>query len=310
LKNASNEEIKSSYLRLKSCRKVADLCGMSAQSVHNRVVKMGINNSINVLTDEEKSRIKEFYASGFKTGDGKLKAFCESIGRTIPFVSRYAKTIGLSDLKRKIDDKLKHEMGISKKKWYQENEHPKGMKGKTHSKEMKASMSSRVKAYFKNLSPEQKALQYQKSIQTQRDKGGYNRPRGTWNSAWRIIGGKTKFFRSRWEANYARYLESLKLKGKILDWEHEPKTFWFLDILRGSRSYLPDFKVINLDGTHYWVEVKGWMDTRSKTKLKRFAKYYPDEKMEVVQGKWFKENSTRLMEQITDWELDFRRKKA
>src|SRR3990167_2295917 len=116
----------------------------------------------------------------------------------------------------------------------------------------------------------------------------------SWSSAWRTIGGKTKFFRSTWEANYARYLEFLKSKGEILDWEHEPKTFWFLEIMRGSRSYLPDFKVTNLDGSHHWAEVKGWMDSRSKTKIKRFAKYYPDEKLVLIQAPWFKANSPNL----------------
>lgn len=82
----------------------------------------------------------------------------------------------------------------------------------------------------------------------------------------------------------------MKEKGLINDWEHEPKTFWFETIKRGVRSYLPDFKVHNPDGTHYWIEVKGYMDQRSRTKIKRFAKYYPDERLVVYDKEWLKKN--------------------
>ncbi len=103
-----------------------------------------------------------------------------------------------------------------------------------------------------------------------------------YKSGYHEIGGKINYFRSGWEVNYAKYLELLKRKGEILDWDYEPKTFWFEQIRRGVRSYKPDFRVIRPDGTHYWVEVKGFMDSKSATKIKRFAKYYPNETLEVV----------------------------
>jgi len=121
------------------------------------------------------------------------------------------------------------------------------------------------------------------------------------SQAWRIIGTKKAYFRSVWEANYARVLEFLKSKGEIEDWLHEPKTFWFEDIKRGVRSYLPDFKVMMPDGSHYWVEVKGWMDPKSLTKIKRFRKYYPEEQLIVISEEWFrKHRNMRLL--LPDWE--------
>ncbi len=84
------------------------------------------------------------------------------------------------------------------------------------------------------------------------------------------------------ELKHARYLETLKAKGQIKDFEHEPRVFWFLEIKRGIRCYLPDFRVDNLDGSHFWVEVKGYMDSKSATKIKRFRKYYPEERLVVV----------------------------
>jgi len=110
------------------------------------------------------------------------------------------------------------------------------------------------------------------------------------------IGGKNYYFRSRWENIYARFLEFLKLSGKIEDWFYEPTTFWFLRIKRGVRSYKPDFKVIQKDGTHYWVEVKGYLDSKSCTKIKRFKKYYPQEILCLVRRDWFQKNSAFVLQ--------------
>lgn len=96
------------------------------------------------------------------------------------------------------------------------------------------------------------------------------------------MGEREIYFRSTWEYSYAKHLQVLKENGQIIDWFHEPKTFWFEKIKRGVRSYLPDFKILSKDGTHYWVEVKGYMDAKSATKIKRFKKYYPEEKLQIV----------------------------
>ncbi len=109
----------------------------------------------------------------------------------------------------------------------------------------------------------------------------------TAKQAWHVVGGKRIFFRSKWEFHYAQHLQGQKEKGFILDWEHEPKTFWFEEIKRGTRSYLPDFKVTKNDKTHCWVEVKGYMDAKSKTKMKRFKKYYPEEELYLVRADFF-----------------------
>lgn len=78
------------------------------------------------------------------------------------------------------------------------------------------------------------------------------------------------------------YLQTLMDKKLFRKWEYEPKIFYFEEIKRGTRSYTPDFKITHLDGTHHWVETKGYMDAKSKTKIKRFEKYYPSEKLTLV----------------------------
>jgi len=110
---------------------------------------------------------------------------------------------------------------------------------------------------------------------------------------WYVIAGRRIYFRSSWEVRFAKYMQFLKEHGQITEWLFEPQTFWFHEIKRGTCSYLPDFKVTRPDGSHYWVEVKGYMDAKSKTKIKRFRKYYPDEELQVVESKWF-ENQARF----------------
>jgi len=93
------------------------------------------------------------------------------------------------------------------------------------------------------------------------------------------IGNQEIYFRSKWEANYALYLEWLKEQGEIKDWEYEPTPRYdFIMQENGkprvlSLGYLPDFKVTNNDGSFYLVEIKGYR--QGTLKLKRMAKYYP-----------------------------------
>jgi hypothetical protein len=115
-------------------------------------------------------------------------------------------------------------------------------------------------------------------------KGGYSRGKmGKY-----LINGKEIFFRSLWESNYALYLDFLIKQNKILKWEYESETFWFLEIKRGVRSYKPDFKVYNIDGSIVYHEVKGYMDNKSKTKLNRMRIYYPNIKIELICQKEYK----------------------
>jgi hypothetical protein len=135
-----------------------------------------------------------------------------------------------------------------------------------------------------------------------------SKPRPTMYSSarkgWVEFAEKRIFARSRWEANYARYLEWMKSIGEILEWDHEPRTFWFEKIKRGVRSYLPDFRVVMKSGAVEWHEVKGWMDSKSATKIKRMAKYYPKETLRIFSTPWFKDATRNLAGIIPGWEKD------
>lgn len=97
--------------------------------------------------------------------------------------------------------------------------------------------------------------------------------------------GKLIFMRSSWELNYAHYLNFLIKCNEIVSWEYEVDTFWFEKIKRGVRSYKPDFKVLLPNGSIEYHEVKGRMDDKSGTKLKRMAKYHPEIKIVLIDAK-------------------------
>lgn len=110
------------------------------------------------------------------------------------------------------------------------------------------------------------------------------------------------FFRSAWEANYARYLTILKETNQIINWEFEPITFFFEGEKRGAISYLPDFRITKLDNSIEYHEVKGWMDAKSKSKLKKFAKYYPKEHLVLIDSKQYNKIKKEYKTQIPLWE--------
>lgn len=64
--------------------------------------------------------------------------------------------------------------------------------------------------------------------------------------------GRIITFRSNWECNFTFYLEWLKKRGEIKNWEYEPERISWI-----GGSYLPDFKVWRNDGTYYYAEIKG-----------------------------------------------------
>lgn len=84
-----------------------------------------------------------------------------------------------------------------------------------------------------------------------------------------------QYFRSAWEANFARYLNWLVRKHRIKGWKYEAVTFRFEEVKRGPYTYTPDFQVETLDGGVVYHEVKGWMTPRSRSQTKRMAKYHP-----------------------------------
>lgn len=304
---ASLEDLKSAYYRLNSVWRVAEEFGMCGQSVHERLQRHGliIPKQRNFYEKDDKL-IKYVYETGIKRGDGRLNSLCKILERNKQTICARAGILGLTSYNRKLSKSAIKKLSIRSKKWLKKNEHPRGMLGKKHSPEVLEKLREISRLRAKSLSVEEKMIRVRKSFQTKLQRYGSIspiNPNVTWKQGWREVGGKTIYFRSRWESNYGRYLQWLKEKREIQDWLHEPKVFWFEKIKRGSVTYLPDFQVFKPDGSYFWVEVKGWMDQRSKTKLKRFKKYFPKESLILVDSKWFKQNSGKMKLLIPGWEV-------
>lgn len=111
------------------------------------------------------------------------------------------------------------------------------------------------------------------------------------------------YLRSSWESNYCRYLNLLIERGEIVSWEYEPKIFHY-PLKRGNIHYTPDFKVHVTEEDYEWHEIKGYMDDNSRVKIKRFAKYYPEEsaRLVIIDKTRYKEIKDEFAQQIAEWE--------
>ncbi len=102
------------------------------------------------------------------------------------------------------------------------------------------------------------------------------------------------YVRSKMEANYLRYLNLMQIK-----WEYEKETFYFEGIKRGTVCYTPD---IYLPESDQWIELKGWLNQRSKVAIKRFKKFYPNEfaKLGMVMSNTTAKSSQGSVEYLRD----------
>lgn len=266
-------------------------------------------------TDDELSALMAAYTSREKPV--ALSALASSLGRNKANVCRKARELGLTNQRRAkvfekkpsrkyaTDAERSAAQSASSKAWIAKNGHPRGALGLRHSDATKAILSEKSKAAWADptsglntpaLSQARSDLLTARNIAGRMNQG-HSRARGGRRDD---LGGM--YFRSAWEANYARYLNFLIRQGEIASWEFEPQTFEFKNIKRGTRAYTPDFKIFAHDGSHVWHEVKGWMDAKSKTRLSRFAKYFPDERLIVVGSQWFRSANKTLGSIISGWE--------
>jgi len=99
----------------------------------------------------------------------------------------------------------------------------------------------------------------------------------------------SQYFRSNWEANYARILNMLSI-----EWEYEKYSFSLSD---GS-TYTPDFKI----GEKEFVELKGWLDEKSKKKIKLFLEEYPQYDLDLIDEHKYYSLRNLFKHKIEKWE--------
>jgi hypothetical protein len=187
--------------------------------------------------------------------------------------------------------------------------HPKGMLGKKHSPEVKKKMSQRSCNMWENPNSKVNMKEYREYLSKKNSElhkkgvlGGKNAYSNCWRG-WYVDpkNNKTHFMRSKWEHNYALYLQFLVDNHQILSWDYEVDRFEFKGIKRGVLTYLPDFKIFKNNGDIEYHEVKGYMDAKSKTKIKRMRIYYPQIKLLVIDGACYRDIKTKMSRIIKGW---------
>jgi hypothetical protein len=242
-----------------------------------------------------------------------LALLAKRLNRPKSNISRYARSIGLSRRNRKklfltrkaAKPEQKMLPGLFSVGMWDRNVHPRGMLGKTHSDEYRKVQQERMKKQWQDpgFYPNTKAGKQDLSDRLKAIRAS-NRITNPYSRA--LKGTREDlgmFFKSRWEANFARYLNLLKRTGNIHDWSYEKERFEFHKIKRGTRSYCPDFKVWDTPvSVPYFYEVKGWMDKKSMTRLKRMRIYYPSIKIIVIGPAEYKDIKNKVSALIPHWE--------
>lgn len=88
------------------------------------------------------------------------------------------------------------------------------------------------------------------------------------NNLIKFIDRNDRFYimRSTWEVKYAQYLDA-----NSIDWEYEKHKFKYYDNNGGPHYYFPDFY---LPAKKKFIEVKGYMDDKSKFKIEECIKQH------------------------------------
>ena len=256
-------------------------------------------------TEQQIELLKVAYSLNQGKRNGWLKKLSQEIGHGMPSCVVKAKSLGiLIDRNRSLvvrqrerEPRIPADRSAIQKLNILLRGHPKGMLGKHHTQTVRIQMSN---AHLGIPHPHSEATKINMSLSAQRRL--QEKPESNTRAARPGKGGRradldNRYFRSTYEANYARFLNFTKVK-----WEYESKTFWFDKITRGNRSYTPDFYLPATDEYH---EVKGWMDEQSVTKLTRMARYFPDVKIVVIDGTFFASaNRKGLCRLIPGWECN------
>lgn len=315
------EAILHTFWRSRTHQQIANILdGRTVNAVRHRCNKLGLiyGGRRSEWSEGEVRLLTEWYTER----DGKklnLERLAEQLGRRKTTISRKARALGLSNQRRTTGRKdnrkwkgdnvaARRSIGDHMRKRIAENGHPRGMLGKHHTEEAKRRIADTQRnqaalgMHHSQLNPptQEQCDAISRAAAARVRKGG--------NSYSRVKDGRRAdldniYFRSRWEANYARFLRFRQEQGDIARWEFEPETFWFEAIKRGVRSYTPDFKIWDPGGTVYFVEVKGWMDAKSKTKLKRMKKYYPDVDLRLVGAKEYRQIERTIGTALPGWEF-------
>lgn len=305
----TNDQIAEAYSRLGNVWKVGEELGLSGQTVSERMKAAGIEKNKRWLTERDREIIRAFYEST-PPDTFDLDFLARLIDRTKPLVCREARDMGFTTQKRARSQRTREAIPAMRKRVIAEKGHPRGALGLKHTDEAKRIIglkSRQTWATWKTFGIGQmsdeardaRALASSRRSRTIPAQNAYSRCKGGYRDDLPGI-----YFRSAWEANYARYLNKLKSMNVVESWAYEPKTFWFDGIKRGVMSYKPDFCVVYKgDPKEVYVEIKGWQTPKDRTKWRRMAKYHPEIKLEIVGEKQYLALKRKWATAVPNWEM-------
>ena len=289
----------------KTHAEIGAILGRTAHSVRNKCWRLGLVEDCS-WSDEELARLRQAYEEAGEAGSVNLKWLEFAFGRHRTNICAKARELGLGTTYHRHKTSV-HASIVSEsmKEWYRTHEHPRGFLGRHHSEEARLATSRSSRKMWADPESYVNSEEHRQAVSDRMTKANHGFKPGQ-HAYSRAKGGIRAdlgiFVRSSWEANYSRYLNWLVGLGEIRGWEYEPETFEFEGIKRGTRSYTPDFKVTNLDDSVEYHEVKGWMDPKSRTKLKRMAKYHPDIKIILIDKGVYYAIRSECKNLVPNWE--------
>lgn len=273
-------------------QKSAEKTGRTPRAIAGRAHRLGLK------MDRQGEHWKDFQTRAART----------KIGRKRPEQAAVMKRLFIDGKMPAWTQQRRNAIGERTKALFKLKGHPRGMKGKRHSAACVAGMIKRVRAQWADPKHKFNSRTYRQGLSD--NAANYQASRtNRENDYSRCKRGKRPdlgeiFFRSSWEANYARYLNWQIQTGEIYSWTYEGERFVFAREDREIRSYMPDFKVRDAaSSTPRYVEVKGWMDDKSKRRLEMMAKHYPNVSLKLVGAKEYTMLNKQFATVLPGWEI-------
>jgi len=272
-----------------SIAKISEMLGTSRAHIHRLIHEDG-DSRVRNWAPAEDAILRAAYNQREKPD---CSALAKTLKRTANAVQQRADHLGITNAAASPSAVARERSSATQRLQYSfGREHPRGMLGKNHTAEACEEMSRSRSG--KTRPP--RTAEWSRRIGVATAKRVAENPESVYS---RCRGGRradleNRFFRSSWEANIARWLNVQKIR-----WEYEPHEFEFVKVKRGARFYIPDFF---LPDENRYIEVKGWMDPKSRTKLKRMVKYFPLISIELIDAARYAQIARSCAGAIPGWE--------
>ena len=85
--------------------------------------------------------------------------------------------------------------------------------------------------------------------------------------------GRVHLYKGKKMASHSEVVFAQTCDSLNIPWQYEPESFEWVPPLA---MYTPDFKIECEDGSYFWIEYKGYLRDKEKTKMREIRKQRPD----------------------------------